>query len=263
MSRYLPVLSRVATVLFVLALPTALITSNVRFLAGEPRLFDYGFRTYDADETTGVPMPELERAGREIIDYFENDEETLRIVVNTGSDEVALFTARETEHMEDVKGLMQLVFRLNELSIAYVLTYVAAVFVWSRRPARALAKQALAGLGAGLAVVGVVGAFALIGFEAAWDRFHRIAFRNDLWQLDPDRDRLIQMFPEPFWEDMTYLLGIMTIAEALVILAVSLGYLVVSREPRERRSVSAGREVSTQDVPPAAKESRSADDLVV
>jgi integral membrane protein (TIGR01906 family) len=74
----------------------------------------------------------------------------------------------------------------------------------------------------------------LTGFEAAWDRFHRIAFRNDLWQLDPERDRLLQMFPEPFWEDMTYLLGIMTVAEALVILAISLGYLVKDRKPRPR-----------------------------
>jgi integral membrane protein (TIGR01906 family) len=225
----------VATVIFVLALPTALITSNVRFLAGEPRLFDYGFRTYDADETTGVPMAELQRAGREIIDYFENDEPTLRIVVNTGEDEVALFSPRETEHMEDVKGLMQAVFRLNEVAVAYTLTYITAVFVWSRRPARALAKQALAGLAAGLALVAVVGAFAVTGFEAAWDRFHRIAFRNDLWQLDADRDRLIQMFPEPFWEDMTYLLALMTIGEAVLILGLALGYLLVDRAPRSAR----------------------------
>jgi hypothetical protein len=132
----LPALSRVAAVVFVLALPTALITSNVRFLAGEARLYDYGFRTYDADEATGLPMGELNRAGREIIDYFENDEETLRIVVNDGGEEVALFSARETEHMEDVKSLMRFVFRLNEVAIAYVLTYVTAVFVWSRRPVR-------------------------------------------------------------------------------------------------------------------------------
>ncbi|MGH2610280.1 MAG: DUF1461 domain-containing protein, partial [Tepidiformaceae bacterium] len=140
-----------------LALPTALITSNVRFLAGEARLYDYGFRTYNADEVTGLPMRELNRAGREIIDYFENDEETLRIVVNDGGEEVALFNARETEHMEDVKSLMRFVFRLNEVAIAYVLTYVTALFVWSRQPVRALARQALAGLGAGFAVIAGVG----------------------------------------------------------------------------------------------------------
>ncbi|MGH7754194.1 MAG: DUF1461 domain-containing protein, partial [Gemmatimonadales bacterium] len=143
--------------------------------------------------------------------------------------------------MEDVKGLMRFVFRLNEVSIVYVLTYVTAVFVWARTPARVLARQALAGLGAGFVVLAGVGVFAVTGFDAAWDRFHRIAFRNDLWQLDPDRDRLIQMFPEPFWQDMTYLLGLLTAAEALVILCLSLGYLVASRESRGPASVGPRR----------------------
>jgi integral membrane protein (TIGR01906 family) len=247
----------------VLALPTMLVTSNVRFLAGETRLFEYGFRTYDADEATGLPMSELERAGAEIIEYFENDEETLRIVVNDDGEEVALFNARETQHMEDVKSLMRFVFRLNEVAIAYVLTYVTAVFVWSRRPVRALAQQALAGLGVGFVVVAGVGVFAVTGFEATWDRFHHIAFRNDLWQLDPDRDRLIQMFPEPFWQDMTYLLGLMTAAEAIVMLALALGYLVLAREPRTRRSAEVRRpEPPVGEVPPLT-DSRGVDDLVV
>ena len=252
-----------AAVLFVLGLPVMLVTSNVRFLAGEPRLFEYGFRTYDADEATGLPMSELERAGREIIDYFENDEETLRIVVNDDGEEVALFNARETQHMEDVKSLMRFVFRLNEVAIAYVLTYVTAVFVWSRRPVRVLAQQALAGLAVGFAVVGSVGVFAVTGFEAAWERFHHIAFRNDLWQLDPDRDRLIQMVPEPFWQDMTYLLGLMTAAEAVVILALALGYLVMDREPRTRRSAEVRRLEPPLGEPAPLTDGRGVDDLVV
>ena len=236
-------LSRIAAGVFVVALPTLLITSNVRVLAGEARIFDYGFRTYDADRATGLPMADVERAGREIIDYFENDEQTLRIVVRDNGDEVSLFNARETEHMEDVKGLMRVVFRLNEFSLAYVLTYITGVFIWSGRPIRMLARQALGGLAAGLAVLVGVGIFAVTGFEAAWERFHRIAFRNDLWQLDPDTDRLIQMFPEPFWQDMTYLLGIATIAEALFILALSLGYLVATRARGDDGSRAAQRRV--------------------
>ncbi len=248
MPRLLPALSRIAAGVFVLALPTLLITSNIRFLAGEARLFDYGFRAYDADQITGLPMADLQRAGREMIEYFENDEPTLRIIVRDNGDEVSLFNSRETDHMEDVKSLMRFVFRLQEFSLAYVLTYIVAVFVWSRGPARALARQALGGLAAGLGLILAVGVFAVTGFEAAWERFHRIAFRNDLWQLDPDTDRLIQMFPEPFWQDMTYLLGIMTIGEALIILALSLGYLVATRARddstrADTQLVPAGREV--------------------
>src|SRR5438132_150271 len=50
-----------------------------------------------------------------------------------------------------------------------------------------------------VALVVLVGVLSLMDFDALWTRFHQIAFRNDLWQLDPSRDYLIMLFPEPFW----------------------------------------------------------------
>jgi integral membrane protein (TIGR01906 family) len=38
-----------------------------------------------------------------------------------------------------------------------------------------------------------------LDFSELWTRFHQVAFRNDLWQLDPRSDYLIMLFPEPFW----------------------------------------------------------------
>ena len=74
-----------------------------------------------------------------------------------------------------------------------------------------------------------IGAFAVTGFDSAWTRFHEIAFSNDLWLLDPDTDHLIQMFPEPFWQDMTYLVGGLTVVEALAVVSLSVSYLVFGR----------------------------------
>jgi integral membrane protein (TIGR01906 family) len=203
----LPALSRLATVLFVLALPTLLITSNIRFLASEVRVYEYGFRTYHADQATGLPMADLDRAAREVIDYFENNEDTLRILVQDNGDEVSLYNARETEHMRDVKSLMRVVFRLNEISLAFVLAYVTGMFIWSRQPLKLFARRALAGVATGFAAILFVGVFAVTGFDATWSRFHRIFFRSGTWQFDPDTDHLIQMFPEPFWRDVTYFLA--------------------------------------------------------
>jgi integral membrane protein (TIGR01906 family) len=50
-----------------------------------------------------------------------------------------------------------------------------------------------------VALVVLVGVLSLMDFDALWTRFHQIAFRNDLWQLDPSKDYLIMLFPEPFW----------------------------------------------------------------
>lgn len=223
-------LSRLSTVLFVLAIPILLVTTNVRFFAGEVRFYERGFRQHDADQVTGVSMPELDAAARQIVDYFENDTDTLRILVTADGEEVSLFNTRETDHMRDVKWLMRIVFRLNEISIAYVLSYITAVYLWSgERSLSSLARLSLAGVATGAVVLGAIGFFAVTGFDAAWTRFHEIVFQNDLWQLNPDTDHLIQMFPEPFWEESTYLIGIMTIAEAVAIVIGATTLLVFRR----------------------------------
>jgi integral membrane protein (TIGR01906 family) len=123
-----------------------------------------------------------------------------------------------------------MVFRLQEGAVIYSLAYVVAVFIWAREGSlRSLAKQLfIAGL-LGLAVLGVVGVFALTGFDATFERFHLIAFDNDLWRLDPDTDHLIQMFPEEFWRDLSLWVGIASLAE-LGILTVAAGlYLRFAR----------------------------------
>jgi integral membrane protein (TIGR01906 family) len=99
----------------------------------------------------------------------------------------------------------------------------------------------LAGVGTGLAVVAVIGVFALTGFDAAWTRFHEIVFSNDLWRLDPATDHLIQMFPEGFWQEATFIVGGLTLAEVAVIVVTSLAYLVVSRTPTPTLASQPGR----------------------
>ncbi len=224
------VVSRIAAACFIVALPLFLITANVRILATDADYYKHGFRKYNAVETTGVSLADLDSAAGQIINYFEDDSSTLRIIVKQDGQEVSLFNARETEHMKDVKSLMRFVFRLNEISLAVVLTYVAAVFLWSREKSlRTLAVQSLAGIGLGFTVLLAVGAFALAGFNQAWTRFHEMVFSNDLWRLNPATDHLIQMFPEKFWEEATFFVAALTIGEAMLIVVAASTYLWFSR----------------------------------
>lgn len=251
--RHAPMLivSRLAAALFVVALPVFLVTANVRFLASDIGYYKHGFREFDSSGRTGLPLSDLDRAGEEIIEYFEDDAETLRILVMADGQETSLFNAKETDHMRDVKTLIRAVYRLNEVSLAIVLAYVACAVLWTgERTVAGLARLSLAGVGFGVAVVGAVGAFALTGFDQAWTTFHEIAFRNDLWRLDPDTDRLIQMFPEEFWQEATFIVAGLTLAEVTLVVVVSLAYLVFARD-----KTGAGRPVPSPVVEPRAVES--------
>ena len=220
-------LRRLATVLFVLSIPLLLITSNVRWAANEPRLYEYSFDHYDAEARTGVGRGELDYAGRDLVRYFNDDRSTIQTLVTQGGKQVPLYNERETSHLRDVKDLFRTVFRAQEASLAFVLAYVVGVFVWAREASLRLLARTVLGASlftlALLAMAAVGSAFG--GFDDLWTRFHLLAFANDLWKLDPDTDHLIQMFPEDFWLDATLLVAGLTAVEALALLAASTAYL--------------------------------------
>ncbi len=249
-----------ATVAFVLALPVLLFTTSMRVLASDVRFVERGLREHGAVEATGITLSELDRAAEAILRYFEDDAETLRILVFADGEETALFSEEETLHLEDVKGIMRALYRANEAALGFVLLYVAATVLWSaERSGRDLAKQTLVAVGAGAAVALAVGAIALVGFDSAWDRLHELVFTNDLWRLDPQQDRLIQMFPEPFWQEATLIAGGATLVQAAALVAVAGTYLWFRRTPgaTDGDAVPAedaeGQEEQPQPAPPQAQ----------
>jgi integral membrane protein (TIGR01906 family) len=216
--------------LFILAIPVALITTNIRVAVSEEAVYDYSVREFGAAEASGIPEAELVRANGEIKRYLTSgDAGSLSIRVQTERDAtVPLFSARETAHMADVRALVQNAFAVQIASVLAVLTL--AVMIISMWPVRVLATGALCGSVLTVAVLGTAGIIAASGFDSAWTEFHVVAFSNDLWQLDPSRDHLIQMFPEEFWFEVTTLIVAATVMQAVVIGAVAAGYILLARD---------------------------------
>jgi integral membrane protein (TIGR01906 family) len=222
---------QLAALLFIVALPVALVTTNIRIVTNEPRVYQYATDHYHTTETTGIPRAELLRASAELRDYFNNNDDTIFVRVTTKDGQpVSLFNSRESAHLRDVKTLFQGSFRVQEVSVVFVLAYVVAVFVWAREHTlHALAREILVSAALSAAAIGVLGVIALAGFDTAFERFHVIFFSNDLWQLDPARDHLIQMFPDGFWRDVTLWIGVGTLAELGVLAAAAGAYLGLTR----------------------------------
>ena len=220
--------------LFILALPVALIATNIRFAASEHRVYDYSIRKYDAATVSGIPEAELLGANHQLVSYFAADDPgPLRIEVqNEAGRTVSLFNARETAHLVDVRGLFQGLFTLQVLAVASALTLAVALLVAS--PLRLLARAVLYGSLLTVALVGATAAISYVGFDSAWRQLHFLAFTNDLWELDPARDHLIQMFPRDFWFDITLLIGAFTLLEALLIGGASAAYLCFAPRSEDR-----------------------------
>lgn len=215
-----------ASLLFVLALPAALITTNIRFMANEPRVYRYAIDDFGAVATTGIARDELIRATAELRDYFNSGDEALTIRVNQQGREQPLFSPREVAHLKDVKSRFGLQNRVQEFTVLYVLAYIASVVLWSREiSVRRLALNTMAGSGLAIVLIAGAGAFGLSGFDSAWTKFHELIFSNDFWLLNPRTDRLIQIFPPEFWQNIVFFVGLLSAAEAALILLASGLYL--------------------------------------
>ena len=195
-------------VLFVALAPLFLIAVSARWVINFPPLYSYGFDQFDIPQRTGIEREDLISAGKQIRDYFNDDEEYLAVSAPVrGVRFDNIYNEREVLHMRDVKALVRGVYRVSEITGLYLLSVVAVGFaVWGRRFAPPAGRLAGWGGWITVALLLIVGLAMTVGFDRLFLAFHLISFTNDLWQLDPRRDYLIAMFPEAFFFTATVLI---------------------------------------------------------
>ncbi|MDO8490858.1 MAG: DUF1461 domain-containing protein, partial [Dehalococcoidia bacterium] len=114
----------IAGCLAVIALLVVLFTSNVRVAVNEVALYASGFDKYHASENTGISRAELVRAAEELIQYFNSNDEPVRIEVLRGDQKIDLFTQREVLHLADVKDLIKRVYSWQMMALGYLAFFV-------------------------------------------------------------------------------------------------------------------------------------------
>jgi integral membrane protein (TIGR01906 family) len=242
-------LRRAGAAVFVVSVPLALVGSNVRLLFGEQRLYTFAVNRYADPAITGVTRPEMLRATRQLREYLLGPDQYLRIdVTDTAGQRGPLFNPREVLHMRDVKRLVQGIFHAQQAALVVAIGYPAArMALQGRQGAQAVARITwLTTAVFNLAAVAFA-VSAVLGFDRIFTRFHQLSFSNDLWMLDPERDRLVQLFPFEFWQIASGLLIGLTLAESLLLSLGARLYLA-----RSERGMARGQSVSAEEAPAPA-----------
>ena len=209
----------VLSLAFVVLLPLLVISTSLRSLVTDRDLLLQGFRDNQVGRTTGLDQPQLERIADAFVAYFQGPPGQIQMQVTVGGQSRPLFNQREVEHMEDVQALIQWFLRMQIVCAILVVIRVGFAVVVDRSPAL-LGRDLLWSAALMVGLVVLVGVRSLVDFTELWTRFHQIAFRNDLWQLDPRTDYLIMLFPEPFWFTATIRMATL-VAVQVVVLAVA------------------------------------------
>jgi integral membrane protein (TIGR01906 family) len=216
------ILFYIAAVFFILCVPFFLITSNIKWVANDLQLYEYGFVKYDVSQATGFNDEELIDISKGLINYF-----------NSGATDgtMDVFGEEEIIHLRDVRGLIQLCYIIQWTTLGYIIIFITAGFIYKRKKFLHLFSKVVAA-GSVLSILGiaVIGIAALIDFNRLFIAFHRLFFGNDLWISS---GYLPRIYTEGFFSDAVTIIAITTVLEALLI-GVIAGFFIL----RRRRGVN-------------------------
>lgn len=217
-------LGRLAVVLFILAIPTFLVTSNVRMAFDSLNLYRYGFERYNVVNSTSLDMGQLMTVAQEFIDYFNSSQELLDVRVTIDGEERDLFNEGEVLHMRDVKGMVVAVHRLQVATGVYILGYAVVLLLATRgKGTRALAGRVIWGSLVTVGLLGFGGLASLVGFDRLFDQFHVLGFTSGTYTFDPRYNYLTRLFTEGFFMDATLFIAVSAVAQAALLALVMWG----------------------------------------
>lgn len=223
------------SVAFVVLLPLLIIATSLRGLVTDRDLMLRGFQDNRVATTTGLDQPQLQRIADAFVAYFQAPPGQLQMQVTAFGRPRPLFNDREVAHMQDVQALIQFFLRMQVIAAAVVVVRLVTALALDRSVVP-LGRDLLWSTGLMVALVILVGVLSLIDFDALWTRFHQIAFRNDLWQLDPNQDYLIMLFPEPFWFAATIRMATSVALQTLLVAVLGVVFVLGPRFLGDRLS---------------------------
>ncbi|QUA52364.1 DUF1461 domain-containing protein [Aristaeella lactis] len=172
-------------------------------------------------EVTGLPETEYEGAGRMTAGYLTGREPVFQYVFSDAEGrEYTCFQPHEADHMADCRNLIGLAGTLRWITGGLALLLAAAGVLLRKR--KAFSGGMFTGLGAAALVFSGIAAWALADFDGLFVTFHRVAFTNEGWLLDPRTDLLIRLMPLNFFITLGTGILVRILISGLVLLGAAL-----------------------------------------
>ena len=183
-------LTIITSLLFILII----ISGSLNFIVRYDFIYDYNIATYSIDERTSLNLDKIKEINFNIKTYFFDENELL---------DVDIYSDKEILHMKDVKHIMNLIFNLGKI---LSIVFCVLIFLLHSYFEVHLNKVIFYSVILFSSILILLGVSFLLFFQEIFIIFHKIAFNNDLWILNPNTDYLLMMFPEDFFRDVAVLI---------------------------------------------------------
>ena len=183
-------LTTITSLIFILII----ISGSLNFIVRSSLIYDYNISTYSIEKRTSLSLEKIKEINLEIRSYFFNEKELL---------DIDIYSDKEILHMKDVKSVMNFIFDISKIlsivfcTLTFVLYSYFKVYIY---------KLIFYSLSLFLSIMMFLGTSFLLFFQELFIIFHEIAFNNDLWILNPNKDYLLMMYPEDFFRDVAILI---------------------------------------------------------
>ena len=201
--RLSPRRAALAGVLTALALLVFGVTGIVYCIAGDARGLTREMQRFAPADVSGLPEEAYPELGRHMADYLTGKKETFQYHLESADGSLlSLFHDHELAHMADCRQLLALDHTVCLVSLLLAAAGLLTAATLEPGTRLAFARGGTRGLQAAAALAAALMLWALANFDGFFVTFHRIAFRNDLWLLDPRTDLLIRLMPSALFMDL-------------------------------------------------------------
>lgn len=215
----------------------AVITVMEILLYGCKDFYQNEYEKYDVKYDVNMEMDDLVLLSDEMMQYLRGDRQDLNIVTTIGGEKMEFFNEKEKTHMADVRALfigalhlriILLVTFIVLLGVLLLLNYHRALFLFF--------KTNIITTTAFILLTSITAGIVSTNFTKYFDVFHHIFFSNQLWIMNEDEDRIINILPEGFFVDLATRIGIVTVIVLLFNILISSLYLVIYMKVKVRQN---------------------------
>ncbi|MBQ2953840.1 MAG: TIGR01906 family membrane protein [Clostridia bacterium] len=208
----------IPSVLLAVLLSLGLLSAAIWLPATSSRLMCALMARFAPPETTGLPAEDYPAMTKMITGYLRGGNEPFQYTYTLDGTDYLAFHDYEQQHMDDVQGLFRLCRFVMWLGTGAVLLWGFALRGRQRWFSLRVMQGTLLTL---LAAVTVLAVVAVIDFDALFILFHKVAFTNDLWLLDPRTDMLIRLMPTDFFVTYAAIIGCLWLLGMVGLLVIS------------------------------------------
>jgi integral membrane protein (TIGR01906 family) len=216
------ILGCIASVVFVMALVLVLLFTNVQFAAFNRGYYSQQYEKYQVPQNIGISKPDLMNATEQLLNYMDGKRDHLDFQMPIKGVQQEFFSERDKLHMIDVQNLFIQGKLIRNISLLYCVLFALWVYFMAKNKQKRFSKLMIYTFVTGVIPVLLLAILMNIDFYKYFTIFHEIFFDNDLWQLSPSKDRLINMFPEAFFSDIAFKIVFYYIGELILLLVLGL-----------------------------------------